>query len=285
MSGTERCISSDINTYKCHFYKYIKISSNVLYIMYCTLLCLILILTMLFIFYIIRSHISIWQVNVFTREYIVFVLNFVTQRLQQSISIFHIDSQLMCRLAPLIGSEITEKVFLRRYLNLCEDIDMMVRRTCATHFGEMCTAVGKEKLFSKLVRESFDYIKMIQKLYVMSFRWSLTYRLYCSQIPTFINLCGDRVWGVRKACVEVMMPVSCCSTPEFRRMLLADILAKHLNDDSKWVRISAFQILGPFISIFAKQFTEVTYNKNGELVYSCKQDNHLRYGGAPFYFF
>lgn len=81
------------------------------------------------------------------------------------------------------------------------------------------------------------------------------------------------------------MPVSCCSTPEFRRLLLADILAKHLNDDSKWVRISAFQILGPFISTFAKQFTEVTYNKDGELVYNSKQDNHLRYGKALSHFF
>ncbi|CAL1686167.1 unnamed protein product [Lasius platythorax] len=151
---------------------------------------------------------------------------------------------LMCRLAPLIDSELTEKVFLKRYLDLCEDNDMMVRRTCATHFGEMCVAVGKEKLYSKL-------------------------------IPTFVDLCGDRVWGVRKACVEVMMPVACCSTPEHRRVLLADILAKHLNDDSKWVRISAFQILGPFISTFAKQFADVTYNKHGELVYTSKLNNHL----------
>ncbi|KAG5323239.1 PP4R1 phosphatase, partial [Acromyrmex heyeri] len=150
---------------------------------------------------------------------------------------------LMCRLAPLIGTELTEKVFLPRYLDLCEDNDMMVRRICATHFGEMCIAVGKEKLYSKL-------------------------------IPMFIDLCGDRIWNVRKACVEVMMPVSCCLTAEHRRLLLADILAKHLIDDSKWVRISAFQILGPFISTFAKQFAEVTYNKNGELVYISKQDNH-----------
>ncbi|XP_018057908.1 PREDICTED: serine/threonine-protein phosphatase 4 regulatory subunit 1-like isoform X2 [Atta colombica] len=150
---------------------------------------------------------------------------------------------LMCRLAPLVGSELTEKIFLPRFLDLCEDNDMMVRRICATHFGEMCIAVGKEKLYSKL-------------------------------IPMFIDLCGDRIWNVRKACVEVMMPVSCCLTAEHRRLLLADILAKHLIDDSKWVRISAFQILGPFISTFAKQFAEVTYNKNDELVYISKQDNH-----------
>lgn len=57
----------------------------------------------------------------------------------------------MCRLAPLIGSELTEKFFLTRYLDLCEDNDMMVRKICAIHFAEMCTAVGKEKLYSKLV--------------------------------------------------------------------------------------------------------------------------------------
>ncbi|XP_020277432.1 serine/threonine-protein phosphatase 4 regulatory subunit 1-like isoform X3 [Pseudomyrmex gracilis] len=154
---------------------------------------------------------------------------------------------LMCRLAPLIGSELTEKYFLRRYLYLCDDNDMMVRRTCATHFGEMCIAVGKEKLFDEL-------------------------------IPTFVDLCDDRMWNVRKACVEVMMPVSCCITPEHRRSLLTDILAKHLTDESKWVRLSAFQILGPFISTFAKQFTDVIYNKNGELVYTGQQDNFsLRY--------
>lgn len=63
----------------------------------------------------------------------------------------YIDSQFMCRLAPLIGNKLVEKLFLKRYLDLCEDNDMMVRRTCATHFGEMCIAVGKETLIGKLV--------------------------------------------------------------------------------------------------------------------------------------
>lgn len=57
----------------------------------------------------------------------------------------------MCRLAPLLGRELTEEFFLTRYLDLCEDNDMMVRRICAIHFAEMCTAVGKEKVYSKLV--------------------------------------------------------------------------------------------------------------------------------------
>lgn len=66
-------------------------------------------------------------------------------------------------------------------------------------------------------------------------------------------------------------------TLQYRRLLLAELLATHLNDESKWVRMSAFQILGPFISTFAKQFTEVTYNQHGELVFTSQQDTRFRY--------
>lgn len=100
---------------------------------------------------------------------------------------------------------------------------------------------------------------------------------FLPQFPIFVDLCSDKVWGVRKACVDVMMPVSCCMTLQHRRLLLAELLATHLNDESKWVRMSAFQILGPFISTFAKQFTEVTYNQHGELVFTSQQDNRFRY--------
>lgn len=44
--------------------------------------------------------------------------------------------------------------------------------------------------------------------------------------------------------------------------------------------MSAFQILGPFISTFAKQFTEVTYNQNGELIFTSTQDNYFRYNAT-----
>lgn len=52
----------------------------------------------------------------------------------------------MCKLAPLIGKELTERVFLDRFIDMCEDDDTMVRRICATHFGEMCTSVSKQAL-------------------------------------------------------------------------------------------------------------------------------------------
>ncbi|CAD1477497.1 unnamed protein product, partial [Heterotrigona itama] len=151
---------------------------------------------------------------------------------------------LMCKMAPLIGKEMTERIFLDKFIALCEDDEFFMRKVCASHFGELCAAVRRKTLFRKL-------------------------------FPIFVDLCCDETWSIRKACVDVMMPVSCCMTLEHRRLLLADLLATHLNDESKLVRMSAFQILGPFISTFAKQFTGVTYNQQGELVFTSQQDNRF----------
>ncbi|XP_076247658.1 serine/threonine-protein phosphatase 4 regulatory subunit 1 isoform X2 [Calliopsis andreniformis] len=153
---------------------------------------------------------------------------------------------LMSKMAPLIGKELTEKIFLDRYIALCKDEQFCVRKVCVSHFVELCAAVGRKALFRKL-------------------------------FPVFVDLCCDRVWGIRKACVDIMIPLSCCMTLQYRRLLLAELLATHLNDESKWVRTSAFQILGPFISTFAKQFTKVTYNQHGEptIVFTSQQDTRF----------
>ena len=34
------------------------------------------------------------------------------------------------------------------------------------------------------------------------------------QCPVFYSLCEDSVWGVRKACADVFMPVSCVCSPQ-----------------------------------------------------------------------
>ncbi|XP_075734122.1 serine/threonine-protein phosphatase 4 regulatory subunit 1 isoform X3 [Rhipicephalus microplus] len=82
-------------------------------------------------------------------------------------------------------------------------------------------------------------------------------------LPRFVNLCQDSsfhirkmlcedcVWGVRKACAEVFMPVSCVCSLTTRRSSLAPLFLSLLDDQSRWVRIAAYQALGPFISTFA----------------------------------
>ncbi|CAK9828991.1 Serine/threonine-protein phosphatase 4 regulatory subunit 1 [Anthophora retusa] len=167
----------------------------------------------------------------------------IIEILCSSVDYIHFGFSFMNKLAPLIGKELTEKIFLDRYIALCEDEELYVRKACVSHFGGLCAAVGRRALFRKL-------------------------------FPVFVDLCCDKVWGIRKACVEVMVPVSCCMTLQHRQLLLAELLNMHLNDESKWVRMSAFQILGPFISTFAKEYTEVTYQR-GEIVFTSQRDTRF----------
>lgn len=84
-------------------------------------------------------------------------------------------------------------------------------------------------------------------------------------------MCSDEVYGVRKACAEVITYVSCACSLDIRKELLAPAFVKLLQDDSRWVRIAAYQSLGPFISTFADPgVTSMVYNKSGELVLTNK---------------
>ncbi|XP_078608792.1 serine/threonine-protein phosphatase 4 regulatory subunit 1-like isoform X10 [Branchiostoma floridae x Branchiostoma japonicum] len=130
-------------------------------------------------------------------------------------------AMLMCKMAPLLGKDITERLLLQPFLDMCTDGRMFhIRKVCAANFGEMCGVVGTE----------------------------LTERLL---LPKFFFLCEDGVWGVRKACAECFMQVSCAVTPEVRKESLAPCFVNLITDQSRWVRMAAFQALGPFISTFA----------------------------------
>ena len=86
-------------------------------------------------------------------------------------------------------------------------------------------------------------------------------------MPKFFYLCEDGVWGVRKACADVFMPVSCVCSPTVRKSELSPIFTNLLKDQSRWVRMTAYQALGPFISTFAdSNITALLHNDNGEIV-------------------
>merc|ERR1712241_1431843 len=73
--------------------------------------------------------------------------------------------------------------------------------------------------------------------------------------------------GVRKACADVFMPVSCVCSPSVRKSELSPLFVNLLRDQSRWVRMTAYQALGPFISTFAdSQITALLHNDNGEIV-------------------
>nr|CAD7392214.1 unnamed protein product [Timema cristinae] len=145
---------------------------------------------------------------------------------------------LMGKIAPLIGRKSAENLFLEKFALMCASPVFYVRKACAANFGEFCTVVSVESIENTL-------------------------------LPRFVDLCKDEIWGVRKSCAEVFMSVSCACTMEMRKSTLASLSANLLSDPSRWVRMSAFKTLGPFISTFADpRVTGLTYNRVGELTLS-----------------
>ena len=160
---------------------------------------------------------------------------------------------LIAKMAPLIGKENTEQIFLERFASLCTDPLFHVRKVCAANFGDFSGVVGAQPT-EKLLLSRFFY------------------------------LCEDGVWGVRKACADVFMPVSCVCSPAvrsvtnyihrlhfifslYRQSELSPLFINLLKDQSRWVRMAAFQALGPFISTFADPLiTALLHNQNGEIV-------------------
>ncbi|XP_057637458.1 serine/threonine-protein phosphatase 4 regulatory subunit 1-like isoform X5 [Chionomys nivalis] len=128
---------------------------------------------------------------------------------------------IICRMASMLKKNIVKRLLLPRFCELCSDGKLFqVRKVCATHFGDICHAVGQE------ATEQF-------------------------LIPTFFELCSDNMWGMRKACAECFMAVSCNTSPEVRRTQLSPLFIRLISDPCRWVRQAAFQSLGPFISTFA----------------------------------
>lgn len=64
----------------------------------------------------------------------------------------------------------------------------------------------------------------------------------------YAALCGDEIWGVRKACCESLVPISLACSPEFRREHLIALYDKFSSDVSRWVRSAALRHVGQFIT-------------------------------------
>uniref|UniRef100_A0A8B9IGA1 Serine/threonine-protein phosphatase 4 regulatory subunit 1 n=1 Tax=Anser cygnoides TaxID=8845 RepID=A0A8B9IGA1_ANSCY len=141
------------------------------------------------------------------------------------------NNQIMCKMASMVGKDITERLVLPRFCEMCCDCRMFhVRKVCAANFGDICSVVGQQATEEML-------------------------------LPRFFQLCSDNVWGVRKACAECFMAVSCATSQEVRRTKLSTLFINLISDPSRWVRQAAFQSLGPFISTFANPSSSGQYFK------------------------
>ncbi|KAH0617817.1 hypothetical protein JD844_016435 [Phrynosoma platyrhinos] len=128
---------------------------------------------------------------------------------------------IMCKMASMVGKDITERLILPRFCEMCCDCRMF----------------------------------------------------HVRKLPRFFQLCADNVWGVRKACAECFMAVSCATSQEIRRTKLSTLFINLISDPSRWVRQAAFQSLGPFISTFANPSSSGQFFKEEE----CKNTEEQRF--------
>ena len=134
----------------------------------------------------------------------------------------------MCRMAPLLGGDLSRRVFLDRFAALSTDGLFHVRKICAANFGEFCSVVGQEITESVLVN------KTCQLLFVFEFPnvFSLSFFsfLFALQLDKFYALCQDELWGVRKACAEVFMSLSRVVSSTKRRNDLGSLFVNLLQE-------------------------------------------------------
>ncbi|XP_018093741.1 serine/threonine-protein phosphatase 4 regulatory subunit 1 isoform X2 [Xenopus laevis] len=138
---------------------------------------------------------------------------------------------IICKMISMLGRQSVEQMLLPRFCDLCSDAKLFqVRKVCAANFGDVCNAVGQE------ATEKF-------------------------LIPKFLELCSDSAWGMRKVCAECFMAVSYMTSSEVRRTKLSPLFINLISDPCRWVRQTAFQSLGPFISTFANPSSAGLYVK------------------------
>ena len=66
----------------------------------------------------------------------------------------------------------------------------------------------------------------------------------------FVDLCNDKIWGVRKAAAIALADVSKRAHEENRSSDLMQIFEQLNEDVSRWVKSALLESLGPFIASF-----------------------------------
>lgn len=64
----------------------------------------------------------------------------------------------MSKMAPLLGSNITERLFVPRLTDLCSHHVVGIRKACASNFGDFCAVVTREVTEDKLVSDARRFL-------------------------------------------------------------------------------------------------------------------------------
>lgn len=121
-------------------------------------------------------------------------------------------AELLHLLAPIVGQVLARDYLMSEIHSLSQDHAFRVRKAVALHFDS-----------------SFDS--------------KLPIEYHTKLMKTFINLCRDEAWVVRKVCVEKIVSISRLVTPGIRSQVLIPEVARLSNDRNDWVHFFCFFFL------------------------------------------
>jgi hypothetical protein len=127
--------------------------------------------------------------------------------------------ELLTRMASCFGPELTEHFVCIEVTCLVDDAEPIVRKE----------AVAALPALGRLVNSDFLERKIL---------------------PSFLKRVRDPVWGVRKVVAETLGGMSELVKPPMMQQFSEAVLAL-LADDNKWVRLSAYKLLGKLIHVLS----------------------------------
>ncbi|KAL4456953.1 hypothetical protein ABPG74_014591 [Tetrahymena malaccensis] len=124
--------------------------------------------------------------------------------------------QLLTQMAHCFGTDLCEQFVGLEILSLGEDPQLRVRKESVLNLP----------IVGKVVSQEFFQQRLL---------------------PFYIRKSQDNFWGIRKACVEIIVEISNICNNKVKEIELTELLLNCLKDQSKWVKIAAYKNLGPFI--------------------------------------
>jgi serine/threonine-protein phosphatase 4 regulatory subunit 1 len=150
---------------------------------------------------------------------------------------------LLHSLAEVLGRVVCVEHVVPRVEQLSKDTQFRVRKAVAQHLGQLVSVVcspSAQIVSSAAVAEAGkeeEQARPAESEQVL--------------LSVFVELSRDAIWGVRKACCDSLVAVSAACASDVRSTVLVPLFERLADDESRWVRGSAFQNLGPFIATFS----------------------------------
>ncbi|CAD8054054.1 unnamed protein product [Paramecium primaurelia] len=119
--------------------------------------------------------------------------------------------------AHIANQQFLESFISIEFINAGEDISVRVRKESLQQLPQIAKSVRPEFFVSKL-------------------------------LPYYLQKSEDKSsWHIRKACVEIIVKLAEIAPKQVKQNELSNKMVEFLKDSNKWVKASAFQLLGQFI--------------------------------------